>query len=353
MVVPETISPVPAGFTPVTGFLVPDPSAQRVWNVSLAGTVAPFAHTDLGTFDGRPGLERVLGGLFSTNSTYLTTGYFLYSDPTGGSAGLIYTYDSAGSRTLFLQGDGTNGLSLLTTPTIAPSSFGSYGGDLVVTDQNGFVFAVDLSTKDVVELYDHNDMTSSGKPQLDFNPFGLAFAPTGFGAVEGKLLLGENNDGRHAGYVNLFTLSADSKEPTLFTSVPLLAGQRGLRQMAFAPASFLEDEIPGLTGDLLFVAMSGSTRGGGTQGDVLAIDASGNIVASLRTIDDLVKFDPRGLYFEGETLYVSDASDPIITAAATDFRPGRYGNVPEPATLALLAIGLAAVGAMRRKTQAA
>ena len=66
-----------------------------------------------------------------------------------------------------------------------------------------------------------------------------------------------------------------------------------------------------------------------------------------------MKFDPRGLYFEGETLYVSDASDPIITAAATDFRPGRYGNVPEPATLALLAIGLAAVGAMRRKTQAA
>jgi len=107
--------------------------------------------------------------------------------------------------------------------------------------------------------------------------------------------------------------------------------------------------LPGLTGDLLFVSVSGSTHGGGTQGDVLAIDQSGTVVASLRTIDDLAKFDPRGLFFEGDRLYVSDASDPIVVAVAADFLPGRNGNVPEPSTLLLLLAGIGGVAFTRRR----
>ena len=78
------------------------------------------------------------------------------------------------------------------------------------------------------------------------------------------------------------------------------------------------------------------------MGDVVAVDATGNTVASLRVIEDLTKFDPRGLLItsNGELL-VSDTSDPIILATAADFIPGRLANaVPEPLTATLLIVGL-------------
>ena len=116
--------------------------------------------------------------------------------------------------------------------------------------------------------------------------------------------------------------------------------------MSFGPADYLS---PLAEGSLLYVSVAGSTQGGGVSGDVLALDSSGTVVASLRTVDDLTKFDPRGLFFgDGGELLVSDAADPIILARAEDFREGRYGNViPEPSGLLLLGIALVSIGASR------
>ncbi len=103
--------------------------------------------------------------------------------------------------------------------------------------------------------------------------------------------------------------------------------------MEFSPPGF----IPGF-GQLLFVSISGSTTGGGTLGDVVAIDSNGNVVESLREAPEFGgKFDPRGLYFTADgNLLISDASDPIWKAG-----PQNFQSVPEPSIILLLAIGLA------------
>ena len=117
-------------------------------------------------------------------------------------------------------------------------------------------------------------------------------------------------DGTVGGEGKIFSVQSDGTE-SLWTSFALKDHQNGPRQMAFSPDGF----IPGY-GELLFVSVSGSQFGGGYAGDVLAFDSDGHLVVDLRDDLGLTKFDPRGLYFDGDNLIISDASDPIWIATS-------------------------------------
>lgn len=173
----------------------------------------------------------------------------------------------------------------------------------------------------------------------------MVFAPAGFGPFSGDLLVSSGDTG---------TISAVNAggEVTTFATLPLPSttqfGQTGLRQMAFAPEGF----IPGDNEPLLFVSVSGSGAGGGTQGDVYAVDSRGNVVYDLQK-DKLNRpaFDPRGLVFQGTSdLLVSDASDPLVIlppAAFTKF----VAAAPEPPALADCAVVALVAGGLMLKAR--
>jgi len=328
MLTPETISQAPAGFGSFGGYyLVPDAARglsdaglHNVWTVPAAGgapTLFSGGHADF-----------QLSGLFlpttwgAYGGQYLTVG----RDATQ-TIGTLYAYDHSGARALFGEYAGTP----FTQALMAPDAFTGWGGKLVAaeSENGGGVYAI--RSDGVLETL------ALSVPVTQ--PFGLAFAPEGFGAAGGKLLV---SDAIGGGIVALDTAG----NATPFATVTLLQDQVGLRQLEFAPKDFLLDAL-GISGDLLLVSVSGSTNGGGTLGDVLAIDVTGAVVASLQVREVLGKFDPRGMLFTDAGLLISDASDPIVLVDAGDFRPGRLANVPAPSVLVLLAIGLVGIGGAR------
>lgn len=321
MVTPETISPVPAGVYGGAyngGYFIPDPARGvtdaanwKVWFVA-AGGGAPQVFAQ--GMDTPP-----VGGVFLPASwgadagKYATVGYVV--DGTT-PMGRINIYEANGTYNRFWELPGM----APKTPMMA-NSWGVYGDQMIIADGGPGVYAVS---------------SAGGRTQISntvTNParFGLAVAPGGWGTVGGKLLATRSSNG------DIFSIATNGTE-TLWTTVPILPGQNGCRHMAFGPAGF----IPGY-GTLLYVSISGSTYGGGTLGDVLAVDSAGSVVASIRDLDSLTKFDPRGLYFTpAGGLLISDASDPILLAISEDFE-----IVPEPGTLSLLALG--ALGALVRR----
>lgn len=305
---PETISPIPAGFGSLGGnYLIPDANRGNagapIWLLSQNGG-PPTVFTN--TPD-----RHYRGGLFLSGSGWGgNSGNFLAA----GNAD-IDVYSSDGQMTSLVSTANAS----FTTPALAPSGFGAYGGNVVVGDQaNHQVMALAPS-----------GATSVLAGNLAFQPFGVAFAPDGFGGLGGNLLASDGS-GSQIGSIT------SSGTAVTFTNITLKPGQSGLRQMAFSPAGF----IPGY-GSLLFVSVSGSSNGGGTLGDVYGLDGSGNIVVSFRNSLGLTKFDPRGLTFIGNgQLLISDSSDPIYLASASNFVPA----VPEASSLAVMGMGTLGLG---------
>jgi hypothetical protein len=309
--VPESISQVPSGFGNLGGnYLIPDPVAHNIWEVPQAGG-APTA------FASDPN-SALRGGLFLPSGWGANTGMYLAVGDTAMNTtsplGTVSLYDASANVTQL-----TTSTTQLTSTAIAPAGYGSFGGQAFITGQTGVVEALNQSMQ--ISLF------ATLSTDFSFRPFGIAFAPAGWGTVGGEMLVSNGVDTR-------IDAVDSSGNAMLFTTISGVTPGFGLRQMAFAPPGFL----PGF-GTLLLVSVAGSDFGGGTLGDVLALDPSGNVVASLRSNLGLAKFDPRGLLFRTDgSLLISDASDAVLLATRSDFQA-----VPEPGSLVLLACGLAGV----------
>jgi hypothetical protein len=172
------------------------------------------------------------------------------------------------------------------------------------------------------------DLTTSVFTTTGIQNIGMAFAPAGFGAVGGEMLVSDSTNGT--------ILAVDSTGvSTPFANVPVLhPGLVGLRQIEFAPAGF------GPFGGDLLVSVSGSQSGGGIKGRLLALDGTGHVVGTLIAGSASDPFDPRGMFFpDSGHLLISDASvGRILLVSASDFQA-----VPEPASVALFALGALAV----------
>jgi hypothetical protein len=328
MVTPETITVAPAGFGAYAGdYIISDGdlgnSGGPIWALSADGTTLTQFATNV------PFIQE--SGLFLGSNWGAYSGDYLLVGLNGipfGSGGSAYAYDSSGNGTELFSLSGDAGL---TDPIIAPNTFGSYGGDVIATSQDGddlFVLSPDGTDTTL-----GSDISSGGAP------FGEIAAPAGFGSIGGDILVSDATDG------DIWAVAPDGTS-TLFASVPLGTGQIGLRQMAFSPAGYISGY-----GSLLFVSISGSTNGGGTAGDVYALDSSGNVVESLRGTAGYTSFDPRGLLFPDsdfaptnptDTLYISDASDPIDIVTPQSFQQGIAA--PEPSSFALTGMLLPLAG---------
>ena len=321
---PETISIVPAGFGAASGqIFIPDANNNVIH-------VLPVTGGDSTVFTG-PG-----NGL----PTGLNSGLFVPASYGGAAAGKYVVFgvdgnssvvDSSGAATPFVSV--TNGQ--FTTSLIAPASFGAYSGQIIVMDEGIGIQAFAINPA----------ATATKIAGFNLAPFGSLAAPAGFGSVGGKILVDNGNGGG-----DIVALGADGSV-TPFANIPLQSGQRGLRQMTMAPAGF----FPGVNQPLLLVSVTGSTNGGGTLGDVVALDSNGNIIESLRTNLGLTAFDPRGLFFLDDThLLLSDSSHTatrngqILELTSNAFT----ATTPEPGTVALLSAFLLTGGACFRSRRA-
>jgi PEP-CTERM motif len=311
---PESISLVPAGFGSYGGnYFIPDPGINNVGlgNIDYlpptGGTATIFV-----TIPGQ--IVRPLGGMFLPSNFGSFGGQFL---AVGGSAN--------GSFAVAIASDGTvtpvtsTPTSQFVSPVLAPAGFGSVAGQVLVTNNDGTVRAIDQSG---------NLTTFATVPGALL--FGAALAPQAFGAFGGDLLVSDGASG------NIFAIDPQGNA-SLFANVPRGLNQPGLRQMTFAPNGF------GTYGGDLVLSISGSGAGGGTFGAVVVLDENGNEVAQLIVGTQVDAFDPRGLLFaDNQTLLIS-SSDPIYLATLDDFRP-----IPEPTTLLMFGGGMIGLWLKRR-----
>jgi hypothetical protein len=209
---------------------------------------------------------------------------------------------------------------------LAPSTFGTVGGQVLISD----------------EFFGIHALSSSGNLSDFVNlptifPFGMAFAPAGFGGEGGHLLVSDLNSGL------ILSVTSDG-QVSPFANLQLNPGQTGLRQMGFVPDGF------GSLSGLLLVSVSGAQFGGGTLGSLLGLDSSGDVVASLKIGSDVDAFDPRGFAFRQDgSILISDSSQPGKILILTQ---GNFAGVPEPSSWILCGTGIVVLFAFQRKLAA-
>lgn len=240
------------------------------------------------------GVDAILSdGLFLPESwgklggKYVTLGWVEPTKNKKGSTaggGRMHAYSSNGKPELILQSP-----VKFSHGIVAPDWFGDFGGDILITTQTSAIKRItrDKSVKDFCDVP---------------GALNLEFSPEDFGEHGKKLFVASGTDGR------ILTLTADGKSE-VFTTIPLSTEQLSAHSIAFSPDGFL----PYIKGRLMFVSVRSARTGGGIRGDVVAIDSTGKLVATMRPRLWSRAFEPSGVQFspDGELL-VCDSGTPAV-----------------------------------------
>jgi hypothetical protein len=221
---PESISQAPPGFGSYGGqYFVPDIGAPPtgsnpnvIWVVPANGG-SPTAFFTIEN----PTSEIIRTGMFLPPNFGSVGGQYVV-----GATTVIATFNSDGIPSL-LADTSSLGYGVLSAVGIAPKHFGSLGGQLFFTAQvgpgsDGSGGVVDVTPAGGVSLF-------AATPGI--NPFGLAFAPHSFGSFGGDLLV-SNAAG------NQIIALSPSGQSSLFALIPNVSPVNGLRQIGFAPPHF-------------------------------------------------------------------------------------------------------------------
>jgi len=287
---PQTIIPAPTG-----DFYVVD-TDSKIWSLpGEGGSGTPLATPPMLDYSLRDGvfLPRAFGSL--AGQFLIVGGVATTNTPAHAS-----TMDGTFMLKKYASQDGS-----LWSSVIIPTGFEQYARGVLVVNQgsgqnlkNGSVdyFAPDGSVGRVADL-----------PEMNV-PYGGVMA-LGFGAVSGTLLVSDARSG------NIYSVNS-SGGVSLFTTIPLGAGQTGLRQMAFAPHGW------GSYSKYLFVSI--------VTGEVAVVNKDGAVVAKISGF-----LTPRGLRFtdiEGEpSLLIADTGNqPAANPNGKIWKAGLEDIVPVP-----------------------
>ncbi len=212
--VPETITPIPIGFGSVGGnYFVPDASADKLFVMPAAGG-APTAFTTI------PG--SLTGGMFAPSGYGSLSGNFLIV----GNGRAVSVNASGTVVPLTLSND-------TLAATVAPTGFGSYGGKILLgnVESNGVSDILVLNPNGTTSvLASLGTQNSSGSPST----FSMGFAPSTFGQYAGDLIVTDSSSGK------IYVITASGQVVVLATlPTPTVTSQTtGLREFAFAPAGY-------------------------------------------------------------------------------------------------------------------
>jgi PEP-CTERM motif-containing protein len=323
---PETITPVPDGFGTVGGtLLVPDKTGNALYVMSTSGGAPTLFASGVGGN----------GGAFLPSSFGALGGDFLATAQISGPS--VIAVSGTGVQTVvpIPSSDFVTGGAV-----VAPAGFGSVAGDALMGAENGAGFdngaVLALSPDGTVSQF---ASLGTGGVAGYVLPFGIGYAPTGFGSIGGDLLVTDGVSG------TIYAVDSSGNVSVFANlSVPTIGGGQfaGLRQFAFAPAGF------GNYGGDLFVSVSGSQFGGGTSGSVDVLNSAGALVAVLLQGAVGSPFDPRGLYFNSDNQLLIADTDPSILSAP----PGAFtAATPEPSSMLPLGLGLAGIVAASRRAR--
>ena len=287
MDIPESITQTASG-----NFYVTDADGS-IWNVPAGGGSATKLASV--TYSLRGGL--ILPGNFVSPGGQSVGGQFLV---VGGVANTSTPADASTMNATFtLSPYASQPNSLWTQPVFAPS-FGSYSGDILVTNQGSGTGTFDGSVDFFTPSGTVGKIVTLSSVHV---PFGAALAPASFGDVGGTLLVTD------AGGSGIYAVDSTGNV-TQFTTIPLAAGQSGLRQIAFAPKGF------GQFGGDLFVSVA--------NGVIDVVNRDGSVIGQISGA-----FNPRGLLFttvsgNPSLLFSNTRSGQLLKAGPGDVVPGPH-----------------------------
>lgn len=308
--VPEDIVQAVGSYPP--GFYVPDAREPFLWHVSPDGSVVSAFGA---------GLYYPIGALFVPDE-FGGQGWRLFvanqNDSLLPNTPDIVVVDEVGGASVFsdfihsASGIGMTGLEYLPL-----SAGGPHAGKLLASSQ----YSEDGSQPTgSLHAYSPDGTRTTLLPSVGARLFTLTLSPPEFGGL-GNLVF----TGAALGDA-VFQWNPQTNVLTTFATVGLQSGQTGLRQIAFSPVgwfAFLHPDF--FDQSLMVVSVSGSLQGLGSNGALAVFDADGRQVA--RYTQDTVGqiFDPRGLFFHGSRLLVSNAAldnGGIISLSILDFTQG-------------------------------